>query len=138
VTTWCWSTSRANIFSFGAVLYEMLSGTRAFAGHTVAHVLSAVMRDNPPPLLGARRSRADGSALLVKEPGRSVPDDAGGEGVLCSEIDAAADWYEKAIQERDPFVVVFARISYGKVLRESPRWPKLAKMMNLPVGAERP
>ena len=52
--------------------------------------------------------------------------------LLCSEIDAAADWYEKAIQERDPFAVVFACIPYGKGLRESPRWPKLAKMMNLP------
>ncbi len=52
--------------------------------------------------------------------------------LLCSEIDEAADWYEKAIQERDPFAVVFACIPYGKGLRESPRWPKLAKMMNLP------
>ena len=55
--------------------------------------------------------------------------------LLCSEIDAAADWYEKAIQERDPFAVVFARAPYGKILRESPRWPKLAKMMNLPEGS---
>jgi serine/threonine-protein kinase len=54
--------------------------------------------------------------------------------LLCSEVDAAADWYEKAIQERDPFAVVFARIPWGKVLRESPRWPKLSKMMNLPEG----
>jgi len=52
--------------------------------------------------------------------------------LLCSEIDAAADWYEKAIQQRDPFVVVFASAPYGKGLRESPRWPRLAKMMNLP------
>jgi hypothetical protein len=27
---------------------------------------------------------------------------------LCSEIDAAADWYEKMILGRDPFAVVFA------------------------------
>ena len=52
--------------------------------------------------------------------------------LLCSEIDAAADWYERAIQERDPFAVVFACIPYGKGLRESSRWPKLARMMNLP------
>jgi hypothetical protein len=51
--------------------------------------------------------------------------------LLCSEVDAAADWYEKAITERDPFAVVFARIPYGKALRESARWPKLASMMNL-------
>ena len=42
--------ARSDIFSFGAVLYEMLSGTRAFAGHTSAQVVSAVMRDEPPQL----------------------------------------------------------------------------------------
>ena len=42
--------ARSDIFSFGAVLYEMLSGTRAFAGHTSAQVVSAVMRDDPPQL----------------------------------------------------------------------------------------
>jgi tetratricopeptide (TPR) repeat protein len=51
--------------------------------------------------------------------------------LLCSEIDTAADWYEKGIEERDPFAVVFARIPYGKTLRESARWPKLARMMKL-------
>jgi len=45
--------ARSDIFSFGAVLYEMLSGTRAFSGTTMAHVLSAVMRDDPPPLQGS-------------------------------------------------------------------------------------
>jgi len=42
--------ARSDVFSFGAVLYEMLSGTRAFAGHTAAQVLSAVLRDDPPRL----------------------------------------------------------------------------------------
>jgi serine/threonine-protein kinase len=55
--------------------------------------------------------------------------------LLCSEVDAAADWYERAIEERDPFAVVFASVPYGKALRESPRWPKLATMMNLPHGS---
>jgi len=42
--------ARSDIFSFGAVLYELLSGTRAFAGTTTAQVVSAVLRDDPPPL----------------------------------------------------------------------------------------
>ncbi len=42
--------ARSDIFSFGTVLYEMLSGTRAFGGDTAAQVVSAVLRDEPPPL----------------------------------------------------------------------------------------
>ena len=42
--------ARSDIFSFGAVLYELLSGTPAFAGTTTAQVVSAVLRDEPPPL----------------------------------------------------------------------------------------
>jgi hypothetical protein len=51
---------------------------------------------------------------------------------LCSNIDAAADWYEKAIEQRHPAAAIWARSAFSKPLRESPRWPKLAKMMNLP------
>jgi eukaryotic-like serine/threonine-protein kinase len=39
--------ARSDIFSFGAVLYEMLSGRRAFAGGSMASVLSAILRDDP-------------------------------------------------------------------------------------------
>jgi serine/threonine protein kinase/Flp pilus assembly protein TadD len=42
--------ARSDVFSFGAVLYEMASGRRAFGGNTTAQVLTAVIRDEPPPL----------------------------------------------------------------------------------------
>ena len=37
-------------FSFGVMLYEMLSGRRPFQGDSVATVLSSILRDQPPPL----------------------------------------------------------------------------------------
>jgi TolB-like protein len=47
------------------------------------------------------------------------------------DIDAAIDWYERAIEQRQPLAVVLAAAGYMKAARSSPRWPKLAKMMNL-------
>jgi Tol biopolymer transport system component len=41
---------RADIFAFGAVLYEMLSGERAFKGQTAADTMSAILTKDPPDL----------------------------------------------------------------------------------------
>jgi Tol biopolymer transport system component len=41
--------ARADIFSFGALLYEMATGTRAFGGKSTADTLAAVIRDQPRP-----------------------------------------------------------------------------------------
>ncbi len=47
---------RADIFAFGAVLYEMLSGERAFKGETAADTMTAVLTREPPELDVARLS----------------------------------------------------------------------------------
>ena len=41
---------RSDIFSFGAILYEMLSGRRAFRGESTADTMSAILREDPPDL----------------------------------------------------------------------------------------
>jgi eukaryotic-like serine/threonine-protein kinase len=40
--------ARSDIFSFGSMLYEMLTGRRAFHRESAASTLSAVLNDNPP------------------------------------------------------------------------------------------
>jgi Tol biopolymer transport system component len=40
--------ARSDIFSFGAVLYEMVTGRRAFPGESHASVISAIMSSQPP------------------------------------------------------------------------------------------
>src|ERR1017187_10081118 len=41
---------RSDIFSFGAILYEMLSGQRAFHRETAAETISAILKEDPPDL----------------------------------------------------------------------------------------
>jgi serine/threonine protein kinase len=47
---------RSDIFSFGAVLYEMLSGRRAFQGTSAADMMSAILKEEPPELSQTNRS----------------------------------------------------------------------------------
>jgi len=42
--------ARSDIFSFGAVLYEMLTGKRAFRRNTTAGTMTAILREEPPEL----------------------------------------------------------------------------------------
>jgi eukaryotic-like serine/threonine-protein kinase len=42
--------ARSDIFSFGAVLYEMLTGQRAFQGETKVSTIAAILREEPKPL----------------------------------------------------------------------------------------
>ena len=41
---------RADIFSFGAILYELLSGRRAFQADTAADTMTAILKEDPPDL----------------------------------------------------------------------------------------
>jgi serine/threonine protein kinase len=43
--------ARSDIFSFGCVLYEMVTGSKAFPGDSALLSLTAILRDEPPPIL---------------------------------------------------------------------------------------
>jgi len=42
--------ARSDVFSFGAVLYEMIAGLRPFQRETPADTMAAILKDPPPPL----------------------------------------------------------------------------------------
>jgi serine/threonine-protein kinase len=65
---------QSDVFSFGVVLYEMLSGTRPFHGLTTSELLVAIARDAPAPLrMPGPEADATVEAIvgrcLAKEPG---------------------------------------------------------------------
>nr|MBA3716206.1 protein kinase [Pyrinomonadaceae bacterium] len=45
--------ARTDIFSLGAMLYEMVAGRAPFAGATTSEIIAALLRDEPPPLAAA-------------------------------------------------------------------------------------
>jgi len=45
----------SDLFSFGAILYELLTGKRAFRGETAADTMSAILKDEPPELAEPNR-----------------------------------------------------------------------------------
>ena len=47
---------RSDLFAFGAILYEMLSGKRAFHGDSAADTMSAILREDPPELSETNRT----------------------------------------------------------------------------------
>ena len=57
--------SRTDIFAFGAVLYEMLTGRRAFDGDSQAGVIGAVLHETPPPISELRPDVAPGVVRII-------------------------------------------------------------------------
>ena len=57
---------RSDVFSFGAILYEMLSGRRAFHGDSAAETMSAILKEDPPDLSDSKRSVSPALARLVR------------------------------------------------------------------------
>jgi eukaryotic-like serine/threonine-protein kinase len=57
--------ARSDIFSFGAILYEMLSGQRAFHRETAAETISAILKEDPPDLSTTNQNVPPGLERLV-------------------------------------------------------------------------
>jgi len=56
---------RSDIFSFGAIFYEMLSGRRAFHGQSPAETMSAILKEDPPDLSETNKSVAPALERVV-------------------------------------------------------------------------
>ncbi|HEY3026455.1 MAG TPA: protein kinase [Pyrinomonadaceae bacterium] len=56
---------RSDIFSFGTILYEMLSGRRAFHGESAAETMSAILKEDPPDLSEANQRISPALERLV-------------------------------------------------------------------------
>lgn len=58
--------ARSDIFSFGTILYEMLSGKRAFHGDSTADTMSAILKEDPPELSQTNRNVPPALEAIVR------------------------------------------------------------------------
>jgi serine/threonine-protein kinase len=144
---------RADVWAFGAVLYEMLTGHRAFGGETISEMLAAVMRDEPdwsalPPGLSPRwrrllerclakdprrRLQAIGEARIILEdlaasPGDSAPTAGAATGPPPARRTALIPW----------LVAAAAVVALSLTLwRKPPLAPSATELSIVPAGGQR-
>jgi eukaryotic-like serine/threonine-protein kinase len=57
---------RSDIFSFGSILFEMLTGERAFRGDSAAETMAAIAQKDPPEVSGVDAALAPGLDRIVR------------------------------------------------------------------------
>src|SRR6202790_2685156 len=67
--------ARTDIFAFGAVVYEMATGKRAFEGKSQASVISAIMSSDPAPMTSLQPMTPPALDRVVKRCLAKEPDD---------------------------------------------------------------
>jgi TolB-like protein/Tfp pilus assembly protein PilF len=97
--------ARSDVFSFGLVLYEMLSGSQAFAGNSAVETMAAIIREEPPPL--------DAPAKLAEIIARCLRKSPGARFQRVSEVRAALEQITVVSAGNNPSIAVlpFANIS---------------------------
>jgi serine/threonine protein kinase len=58
--------SRSDIFSFGAILYEMFSEKRAFQGGSSIETMNAILKEDPPEIGGASKNISAATDRLIR------------------------------------------------------------------------
>jgi serine/threonine protein kinase/Tol biopolymer transport system component len=119
---------RSDIFSLGAVLYEMVTGKRAFEGKSQLSVASAILEKEPEPISAVKPMTPPAldrciRRCLAKEPERRWQN----AGDLASEL----QW----IAETGSQAGVAGRVPAGRSSRERAAWLLAATLSMLLIGA---
>ncbi|HYV74018.1 MAG TPA: protein kinase [Candidatus Binatia bacterium] len=122
--------ARTDIFSFGAVFYEMLTGRKAFDANSSAALLAAVMRDDPKPISELKGDIPAEVRRIIARCMKKKPTDRYASGAeLAQELKAARDLV---------FPESGASLSPGRILHEAMRArilvPLTALLLLLGIG----
>jgi len=66
---------RSDIFSFGAILYEMVAGQRAFRGDSSIETMNAILKDDPPEISTATKNISPAMERLIRRCLEKAPEE---------------------------------------------------------------
>lgn len=66
---------RSDIFSFGAILYEMVAGQRAFHGNSSVETMNAILKEDPPEISTATRNISPATERLIRRCLEKAPEE---------------------------------------------------------------
>jgi serine/threonine protein kinase len=75
--------TRSDIFAFGAVVYEMVSGRRAFPGDSAVSTIAALMTADPLPL-NLQHPKAQDLEWIIRRCLAKSPDSGGRRSPTCT------------------------------------------------------
>jgi len=140
---------RSDIFSLGTILYEMLSGNRAFQGTTSADTMSAILKEEPAELSSAVRNLPPALARIVhrcleKDPAerfQSARDLAFNLELLTREDQGSGSAIalptKKPSRRRFPVLVIAAVLAAGGLGFLAARWLRPPSRASSPVVLRR-
>jgi len=103
--------ARSDIFSFGTVLYEMLSGRRPFRRHTAAETMTAILREDPPALAAVPGLPASLDRLVTRCLAKRPEDRFSSARAIVVAIDGTADAIPRTGRSRVVAAVVLTMIA---------------------------
>ena len=130
---------RSDIFSFGVILYELLSGHRAFHRDTAVETMRAILKEDPPELPDSVPAvvRQVAHHCLEKEPENrfqsardlafalsAMSQGSGGSSIQKGTAPAApSPWRKRAVSAAAALVLVAAGVAGGRMLWHNPEAP---------------
>jgi len=118
---------RSDIFSLGAVLYEMVTGKRAFEGKSQLSVASAILEKEPEPITTTKPMTPPLLEHAVKKCLAKLPDD---RWQSASDLASELKWIGEAGSQTGEV----ARVSAGRSRRERAAWLLAAALSVLLIG----
>jgi serine/threonine-protein kinase len=121
---------RSDIFSFGAVLYEMLSGGRAFRRDSAVETMNAILKEDPPEILEARGISPAVAGLVRRCLEKRAPDRFHSAHDLALALEAVSSGLSGPSVEHGALGVVRP----VRVLKRYKRWVALGAMVLVAAG----